>query len=295
MRLNKQGREELRKLVEKELKDKTVEGRIKLDKDILELLLFETISYKKDSPGVVKIPVWSGPFLQKIDLSEISYEDVSWTLMKEGSVVSKAFDKDSWNWFNKSYQSIFSTRIDYSNTNAKIDFNKSFEYKQIGEVMIMNCSFAGTDLHDVDTSHFTYVQGCNFSNTRLVISEQLKKVTFPVFHYTVLSGLELGDIVIRAIDIASNGGPLIGLGCNLSNTRIAIVSKSEDFTDDNHKKNFRTILASGDLNGCYINGKRVLSLEEKQANAASIMKQYEDYKSKMFSSISKSIQKQISK
>lgn len=297
MKLNKQGRDELRKFVEKELQNKKVEERIKLDKNILECLLFEKVIYRKNPQCFLKLPIWSGSFLQKLDLSAISFDDVSWTLMAGGeksAISSKIFDPECWEYFLHNFNFGSNNRVEYQNTNAKIDFNKSFESKVGLGVLIFYCNFSGTSLKEVDTSHFQYIQGCSFSNTGLVISESLKKEKSSIFHYSDLSGLDLGNIIIKAIDIASNGGPLIGMGCNLSNTRISILLQSEDFKDKVHQNNFRTILASGDLNGCYINGKRVLSSEEKTARKEQVLKQYEDYKSQIFDSISASIQKQLS-
>ena len=54
-------------------------GKIKLDKDILEDLLFDTVKIKrKDISYTVKLPVWSGRFLEALDLSEVDFSDVSW-------------------------------------------------------------------------------------------------------------------------------------------------------------------------------------------------------------------------
>ena len=72
MKLNLEGRKELRKYVE-EFLAKVPEGkRVKINDDVLQTLLFETIiiPYNEDK---VKIPVWSGSFLRKIDLSKVSF------------------------------------------------------------------------------------------------------------------------------------------------------------------------------------------------------------------------------
>ena len=83
MKLNKQGREELRKKIEEQLQNVPEGQRVHLDKELLEELLFETITYNKNTNEKLKLPVWSGDFLRKIDLSEVSFEDVAWTLVVE--------------------------------------------------------------------------------------------------------------------------------------------------------------------------------------------------------------------
>lgn len=45
---------------------------------MLEDLLFEIITLNKEKGIKIKLPIWSGDFLKKIDLSEIDFTDVSW-------------------------------------------------------------------------------------------------------------------------------------------------------------------------------------------------------------------------
>ena len=52
--------------------------RVKIDKDILEELLFLKIEYADGE--FLKLPVWGGKILENIDLSEIQFDDVSFSL-----------------------------------------------------------------------------------------------------------------------------------------------------------------------------------------------------------------------
>ncbi len=160
-------------------------------------------------------------------------------------------------------------------------------------VKIFGCDFSHVDLSKTDTSNFREVRNSNFSDTNLVISKTLGKFEIPVFLYTDLSGIDLSKFLINLLDIITVGGPLIGIGCNLSNTGLSISLDSKSLCDTTAKKNFRTILMSGDLNGCFLNGKRVISIEEKRERASQKLIEYEQYKEKTLSDVSASIQKQI--
>ena len=101
MKLNKQGRDELRKRISEKLKDVDFnpDKRIILPKEMLEELLFD-VDYDAEGMRRKKIGYhFNG--LDKLDLSKISFNDASFNSQK--------------------YE------IDLSNTNAKIDFFKSYE------------------------------------------------------------------------------------------------------------------------------------------------------------------------
>jgi len=301
MQLNKKGREELRLLVEKELKNIPEGTRIKLENDILELLLFEKIAYRRNPDLFVKLPIWSGSFLRKLDLGSVSFEDVSWSLLedtKDSTLGEEAFDEECWKSFLIEYGDKPKKRVDYSKTNISLDFNISWEMKarklleqEIG-VYISNCDFSYVDLSTIDTSYFRKIKKSNFSHTNLVLPSSLGNIQSPIFTYTDLTGNNLEGITIKLIDIVTTGGSLIGLGCNLAGTRISLILDGSAFQNKQVQDNLRTILASGDLDGCLINDKIVFSREEKQERAQHKLQEYEEFKQKKFSEISKLIQSQ---
>ncbi len=305
MKLNKKGREELRKLVEKELENSSDEIKIVLDKKLLDILLFDTIFYKCKPKKIVKLPVWSGEFLRKLDLSQVSFKNVSWALLGEGmdsKTGRQFFDEECWQYFLDNYGKPMSGRVNYSGTNIQVDFNESWEMQLRKEenadtgVEIYGCDFSNNDLSGVDTSNFSEVKASSFANTGLVISESLVNYNFSIFLYTDLTGVSLGNFVINIVDLLTTGGSVIGVGCNLKNTRLSIVLDPKSLKEDKTlQQNFKTILMSGDLNGCYINGKRVLSYEEKAERCAKALAEYERYKEEKFSAVRKAIEKQLEK
>lgn len=303
MNLNKKGRDELRAMVEKELRNVSDEQMIELNSALLDTLLFETIVYKKKPKRIVKLPVWSGSFLRKLDLSKVSFKDVSWSLLGEGEnseLGKQFFDDDCWQAFRTSYGKT-NNRVDYSGTNIVVNFNQSWEMnsakgaKVDAKVRIVGCDFSDVDLSQVDASKFLEVRASSFANTNLVIPKSLEKNGFSIFFYTNLSGIDLGKFMVTLLDIITIGGPVIGVGCNLSNTRLSILLDPKSISDETSRKNFKTVLMSGDLDGCFINGKRVLSYEEKKERSAIKLAEYEKFKENKFDAVKIAIQKQIGK
>ena len=114
--------------------------KLHIDKDVLEQVLFDTYEVAIDRNDLdnsekkkAKFVTWSGSFLSKIDLSEVSFEDVIW----DSNI--KSYFKDK-----KDIDS--GMKINLSNTNAKIDFSKSFSSKYNDRLFINGCIFSGTDL-----------------------------------------------------------------------------------------------------------------------------------------------------
>lgn len=224
MKLNKQGRDELRAKV-KELLESVPEGqRIHLEKDIVEALLFDSFKCEREKGKIFgKLIVWSGPFLSKLDLSEVSFDDVVW----DGPSAS------GWYTENDKVES-----IDLSNTNARIDFSKSFYAKgKFERNWIQDCNFANVDLSNNLLDGAYSINNCNFSNTGLNII------------------------------LASN-------------------------VDDQIKRLVGSAIKTGALNGCYVNGKRINTLSERQAIAQRKRAEYEKMKASIISSVSQSIENQ---
>lgn len=110
MRLTNDQKTDLRYKIKRLLESDEVKERIKIDKELLEQLIFDEGNYKG---AYCKVVAWSGSFLSKIDLSEIDFDNVLW---RGEYVVDK---KD--NYVVKS--DVLPIILD--NTNAKIDFSKS--------------------------------------------------------------------------------------------------------------------------------------------------------------------------
>ena len=149
MKLNKQIKEDLRLKIEQELKNISNEECIHFDKYLLEQLLFDEIVYNKNIVATLKLPIWSGDFLSKIDLSEVSFDNVSWSLIafkRYNCGFDDLFDDKTWLKFNDSKENRLSIGtneyVNYKNTNANIDFSKSWEFKVIGKIKLVCCNFS---------------------------------------------------------------------------------------------------------------------------------------------------------
>ena len=168
MELNEKSKDELRKTIIKRVKDFPYGRRAHIDKELLESLLFKKIVYNRDTGETLKLPVWSGDFLKKIDLSEVDFEDVSWSLFVEDTYdfpeeeYEEFMDKETYD----EMEFILPTlkqgdRVNYSETNARIDFKKSFEYKKTGRINIMFCDFSYVDLSNNTIDGTSNLFECN--------------------------------------------------------------------------------------------------------------------------------------
>ena len=180
MKLNNKAKDELRLEIEKRLEQVPEGTRIHLDKDLLEDLLFDVL-YNEDEPEdhYIKLPVWSGEFLSKIDLSEVSFNhllagfpgvdmlDCEMECMVDRNIysaeIAKYYDY-SLIGDKKTLKPKYSKQVIYKNINAKFD-------SETYHTIFTNIDFEGTDLsnYNATTSDF-YSKNCNFKNTGLQIN-----------------------------------------------------------------------------------------------------------------------------
>lgn len=191
-----------RKIVEEKLESVPAGLRMKLSKEATEALLFLTgvqCPPRPDAfgdnagnilPGVnyqlkdAKFPVWNGPFLSKLDLSEVSFDNVVWDFELLTELVSGhgLGNKDS-----RYFRDVFLPRlkqkyctvrdnqvfVTFSNTNANIDFSKAFSTRVTAPrlidkcISIRNCDFSGTALGSSSLDKVNKIFDSNFSNTAL--------------------------------------------------------------------------------------------------------------------------------
>lgn len=214
MNLDKSQKEELRREIEFEVRNLLDYQKLKLDTALLEELLFDlTFDSEKRT---AKIPVWAGDFLQKLDLSEVSFEDVTWSVIR-------------------------SKVLNFSNTNANIDFNKSYEYKRAGYVNIRDCCFSFTNLSNVDTSKFRTCKNSDFSYTGINFNGN-SNIEFIECN---LEGIDLSSFSINGISLVLSS--ILGNtfdSCNLKNTRINI---SFDFNQLNDILKYNFNVSSSDI------------------------------------------------
>ena len=330
MKLNNEGKDELRKYILMEL-DKVPEGvKIHIDKDILEELIFEKIGIYNHSKihdnktliGVGKYIIWSGSFLKKIDLSEVSFDDVLWNRMPYYAV-------------NPIYKGKLSKKIDLSNTNAKVDFSKSFnvKYNYYGYnlsdkdkriISLEHINFSNVDLSN---SHFELVKeirNVNLDNTNASICfddglrmsfsslrgidlsmHTISAVNLTIYNFEIK--FEVGDekrynycdVKERLAKMGYKAHKNIDiLDCNLENTGINITYGENEkvlynnvyHMFPNFKKELSVMMKSGKLDGCYLNGKKILTKEERLTIKSKKREEYEQMKNNIFDFVSKSIE-----
>jgi len=166
MKLNENGKNEIRKLIEEQVKNIPTGQKLKLKKEILEDLIFYTVSYKENNKiiSIIKYPIWTGPFLQKIDLSELSFKNVEWDRESFLNILNDIGYICNIN---------LPEEINFSSTNANIELSSISSNKYISD-----CNFEGLDLSSLILylSNFTdagegitILQGTNFKNTKLRI------------------------------------------------------------------------------------------------------------------------------
>lgn len=288
MDLNDSEKAELRKMLEKELK-KVPEGKkIPLDKELLESLIFDTnIETLSNAWGensgkqvIVKYIVWSGPFLSKINLEEVSFDDVLWNVDYEND---KYFEDSFYH-----YNAI--TRIDLSGTNAKIDFSKSIFAKynvDSNNFFIIKFShFNGVDLSNNTIDCNCFISQCDFSNTNININ--LNSNYDIQIAKTNLSGNDFSKYTVDEKNFTYDKNIHL-IDCDLTNTGLNIEFKLKS-------KNYKSEIVNeeikkGYLNGCYVNGKKILSEEEQKALTQTKLEEFEAYKKEIFDSVSASIRK----
>ncbi|MBR2712323.1 MAG: hypothetical protein IKE73_01290 [Bacilli bacterium] len=260
MKLNKDGKIELRKRVEAKLNDIEFnpKKRIKFtDPDRLDELLFD---YKRDKKGnVYKVIGFCSHNLCKLDLSKITCEDLS---------------------FNNE-----DTYVYLDDTNMPIDFSLTYEYKKDEQLIVRHTSFKNVDLSKNDleklsSSDDAVIEHCDLSNTKISISGE-EYIDFNdcdlsnnIFINLDCDSIELDDD--NGLKLVEYFGNIIFKECNMSNTGAKITV--DIVMDQDVKDRFREYLKEGYLDGCYLNGKEVLTIEERISKAIELESKYKKYK-----------------
>lgn len=269
MNLNSKGRNKLRKYIEEQLKNVPSGQLAHIDKEILDAILFEKVIYNEKN-DYFKLPVWSGDFLSKIDLSEVDFENVSWSVLGENTennmnkLIESLNENQNLKLIQNDYDlSSFNGIINYSNTNKKIEFKESIEYKINQKVVLNNCNFRNADLINNAIENYS-INNCDLSNTYLIF----KKFNIKEIVNSNLYGLNLIRFSIEAKDLVNyfiNVTENIDL-MNLNNTRLRILTDRIDKKEIYLK--LKSLIKNGKLDGCTINGNQITSgkiIENKES------------------------------
>lgn len=314
MHLNTVDKNKLRRMIEEKVVNIPHGKRIKIEKNILEELLFHK---EKSNKGILaKFIIWFGDFLTKIDLSEVSFEDVVWDITHANDFKSNP------------YRSV--NKIVLNNTNCHIDFSTSYEYKnKIREkYSISNCELENVNLIGFDI--FNNIENCNLKNTNIVFSKgnYNKNIT-----NCNLEGNNLFGTTIHLTQL---------LGCsmegtltfsNIKNTNINIIYnykrpsnyyeklktlrelETKDGRNDSELRTYNNLkyelreyigldklgkrlgekIKNGELVGCYVNGKYIKSEELKNMNRNVMIEKLKNEKEELINSLERSIDDQVLK
>lgn len=264
MRLSEQSKEEIRNLIEKELRLVSNARKIRLDKDLLEELLFLKVKLGKNK--CLKLPIWSGEFLEKLDLSEVSFEDVSYTILYD--MYMGKIDSDIYS-LVKDKINICNSMVCYSNTNANIDFRNSFEYKLYSKIFIHGFNFTGTDLSNNKIDEVFDIEQCFFEKTGLQIVTLFNKSSARSSNFT---GIDLSFYEIDADSLIHNRAVFDKCCCiRYTGMNISGVSNKLGSLDE-----FLERFDDGKFDGCHVNGVLVKSSLEREEKKKQLNRQYEE-------------------
>lgn len=269
----------LRERLKKNLETYCDHEKLIVPKEILECLLFEVIEVNiKGKWYKVKVPIWSGEFLSKVDLKDISFKDVLWNY-DICIALNSVFDP-----LTKVIHQIKSTNqvhalspyeIYYADTNAQIDLAESFLFN-FGKS-------AGIQKYDGLIS----VAFCNFSGTHIIIGEEVKAIQFldSSFAKSKISIPNIDRLAIINSDLSANDLAHLcidGLsddfyGTNFRNSRISVhldIATLESYleVDEKYFKKLFIAMLNDYFVGCNVNGNYLTEHEDKEHNLRLILK-----------------------
>lgn len=262
MQLNTKSKNELRNFIEEKLSTVSYSNSpIHLNSDLLEELIFEKAMFS--GVGTVKLPIWTGEFLRKIDLSEVSFDSVIWN-----SNYSEYYSEHELHFEQGIIYKDRKYPIDFSMTNAKINLFKSFDH-----------SFEGCNLSCVDLSstpifskNYSFID-CDlsfsglkfdFSNLLFISKDESDPKNGCIINCS-LEGLDLSNQILNYLVLLYSPEFRIFefenfINVNFKDTRLNILyndySLSEYGGNDDEtrykKLGFNALKTSGNLDGCYI-------------------------------------------
>ncbi len=241
MNLTNKEKRNLRNYTQERLKAIPVGQKVTLDKQILDILLFNSFITHNNLPR--KIVIWSGEFLRKLDLQEVSFANVDWDMAnldinltaKQQEEIYEELRETLLSRDNQDYL------VDLSDTNANIDFSQAFNQGQ----HISCCNFTNLDLSTAHAEQIHTLTDVNLSNSGAKLA--LKHIT--TCKNSKLNQLDLTEYTLTEQEITNNGSfhhtSFTDTGINLQ----------IDMHKVNHLKDLELSILLHYFDGCTINGQ----------------------------------------
>lgn len=322
MRLREKDKDELRICLENELEKAPDDSRIHINKDLLEQLIFyENFGYNSETKERInfKIPLWTPNILRKLDLSELSFNGVLWNyqeLIKLSSTPKKFIPKfeirkyvfkspnqiillkiadlsnpkeivcdEKENYTKIEY--VDDIHINFSNANAKIDFSKAISLNSKEKPTMYGCWFENTDLSSSNLELCKSAIWCDFLNCNLTPKHINSGC---LFHSSDFTDNDFSDFTIEAEQYLKR------FECaNFSNTKINITGTTETLKQEGpiHHDSVARGISSQNLKNCYINGKRVKTVKEKEETKENAISEYQEYTKQMKKQLKNELKKAL--
>ena len=270
MKLNKEDLNKYRKVINEALRDVEEPHSIKLPNEILDELFFGEVK-----PGRMKTFKYSFDAIENLDLSDYSFEDVS-------------FNSD--------------IPINLSCINAKIDFHKTFTYKMGRDFRLKNINFSGTDLSESNLTGIKGIENCDLSNTGIEWPTDLFSAINTDFTNTNMSHI---FVPLTALTRFNQIDPQKFTDCKFTNTGLNLTVKNterlkyayphgvKDVLKERNKV-VHDLIENGYLVGCKINGLLIKPKDDYKVLANETKREYEHFKSEKIDKTLKLIKRQNS-
>lgn len=253
--------------------------KVIITKELLEYLLFEVIEVNINGKWYkVKVPIWSGEFLSKIDLKDIGFQDVLWNYdicVANNSIFIRVLQAIHQ---IKSTNPVYATppyEICYADTNAQIDLAESFIFnfgkssgiqKYDGLISVARCNFSGTNIKvgkGVKAIQFLY---SNFAKTKILIPN-ISRLTL---RDTDLSDNDLAHLCIDGLSNHFHGSSFRNSGINVNLDASELESYIE--IDEIHFKKLFIKMFNDYFVGCNVNGNYLNYHKDEEYNLRLILK-----------------------
>lgn len=269
-----EGRQKARKEVEKNIFELSDDVTIDIDNETIEALLFETVILEDGS--TFKLPVWSGKFLEWLDLSKVDFSDVSWTA---GTIYLLGLDykvsSDTPLEIIEMIENYARPKVDLSDADiSEIDLSSSYEGKR-NLIVASDCDFYGIRLtmpEEYNPDNILFYN-CNLFWTNFPVNDTCftKELDEVSFYNCNLRNVDLFNIDIdlyEGLCVENDYNYIYGLNTNLCGTCANLICSKEFIEACNREPEdcfinirqcFIENLQAGYYDDCYIEGIRITS------------------------------------